>query len=145
MILSSELEAVRFRSEGIVAAEIAQDVDKALSFYTEDAVVQPPAAPQVQGKAAIGKLYREFGFGTGKIKEFEGIQTHLEVSTGGDLAFEYGINRMLLGGPEGNLLDVGKYLCVWKKVRGEWCVTALSFTSDSPAPVGSGNQKIVGV
>ena len=42
---------------------------------------------------------------------------------------------MVLAGPEGDLLDMGKYLVVWKKTDGEWFVQALSFTSDTPAPV----------
>ena len=135
MPVKGELEAVRSRSDGIVAAEIAQEVQEALEFYSEDAIIQPPGAPQVQGKKLIGKLYRQCGFGTGQVKEFRGIRTHLEVSSGGDLAYEYGINQMLLTGPEGDLLDVGKYLCIWKKIHGEWFVTALSFTSDQLSPV----------
>lgn len=51
------------------------------------------------------------------------------------MAYEYGVNRMIFTGPEGDLLDVGKYLAIWKKIDGEWYVAALSFTSDSPAPV----------
>jgi hypothetical protein len=42
---------------------------------------------------------------------------------------------MAFAGPEGDLLDVGKYLAVLKKVDDEWFVVALSFTSDAPAPV----------
>ena len=64
-----------------------------------------------------------------------GTTSHLEVSSADDLAYEYGINRMVLAGPDGDLLDVGKYLAVWKKIDGEWYVAALSFTSDAPAPV----------
>jgi hypothetical protein len=30
---------------------------------------------------------------------------------------------------------MGKYLVVWKKINGEWFAVALSFTSDTPAPV----------
>lgn len=134
MIRTIELEAVRSRSDGIVAAEIAQKVEEALEYYAEDAVIQPPGAPQVQGKAAIGELYRLCGFGTAQLKEFRGIRTHLEVSSGGDLAYEYGVNRMLMAGPEGDRLDIGKYLCIWKRIHGEWFVTALSFTSDQPSP-----------
>ncbi len=117
-----------------MAAEAAQDVDAAIAFWAEDAIVQPAGAPQIRGLEAIAGLYRQL-FESGQLKEFSGTTSHLTVSQGGDLAYEYGINRMVLAGPEGDLLDVGKYLLVWKKVDGEWFIVALSFTSDAPAPV----------
>jgi ketosteroid isomerase-like protein len=132
--IATELEAVRARSQGVAAAEAAQDVAAALAFWAEDAIVQPAGAPQLQGKAALGDLYRQF-FEGGQLKEFAGTTSHLEVSAAGDLAYEYGVNRMILAGPDGDLLDMGKYLVVWKKINGEWFAVALSFTSDTPAPV----------
>ena len=129
-------EAVRSRSEALVAAESAQDVEGALAFYAEDSVVQAPGAPQVQGRAAIGDLYRNFGgFEGGQLKEFSSTRSYLQVSAAGDIAYEYGVNRMVLAGPDGELLDMGKYLAVWKKLGGDWYVAAISFTSDAPAPL----------
>ena len=62
------------------------------------------------------------------------MSSHVEMSAGGDLAYEYGVNRMVLAGEDGDLLDVGKYLAIWKKIDGEWMVAALSFTSDAAEP-----------
>ena len=137
--IAAETAAVRARSEGIAAAEAAQDTEAALAFWAPDAVAQPAGAPQVQGHDAIRALYGQF-FGSGQLKDFEGTASHLVVSQGGDLAYEYGVNRMVLSGPEGDLLDVGKYLGVWQKIEGEWYVVALSFTSDTPAPVPMGSR-----
>ena len=132
--VAAELEAVRARSVGVVAAEEAQDIATALTFWADDAIAQPAGAPQVQGKAALRELYGQF-FETGQLKEFAGTTSHLAVSASGDLAYEYGVNRMVFAGPDGDLLDMGKYLAVWKKIDGEWFIVALSFTSDAPAPV----------
>ena len=132
--VAAETAAVRARSQGVVAAETAQNAEGALAFWAQDAVVQPAGAPQIQGRDAIRALYNSF-FGTGQLKHFEGTASQLEVSQGGDLAYEYGVNRMVLAGPKGDLLDVGKYLLVWKKIDAEWYIVALSFTSDAPAPV----------
>ncbi|MGD8699424.1 MAG: DUF4440 domain-containing protein [Gemmatimonadales bacterium] len=132
--IAAETEAVRARSEGIVAAEAAFDIETALTFWAEDAISQGAGMPQIQGKQAIGDLYRQY-FESGQLKEFSGTMSHLEVSAAGDLAYEYGVNRFVLAGPEGDLLDMGKYLAVWKKIDGEWYVAALAFTSDAPAPV----------
>ena len=132
--LEAERAALQARSEAVVAAESAMDIEAALTYWAEDAIVQPAGAPQMEGKEAIGALYQEY-FGSGLLKEFSGEATNIEVSESGDLAYETGVNRMVLNGPEGDLLDVGKYLAVWEKIDGEWYVTALSFTSDTPEPV----------
>jgi len=52
----------------------------------------------------------------------------------GDLAYETGVNRIVIRTPNGDMLDMGKYLIVWKKINGQWYVAALSFTSDAAAP-----------
>ena len=132
--VAAETAAVRVRSEGIAAAEAAQNTEQALTFWAEDAIVQGAGFPQIQGHDAIRALYDSF-FGSGQLKQFEGTTSYLEVSQGGDLAYEYGVNRFVLEGPSGDLLDIGKYLAIWKKIDGEWYVVALSFTSDAPAPV----------
>ena len=132
--VTAETAAVRARSQGIAAAEAAQNTEAALAFWAEDAIVQGAGTPQVQGREAIRAMYNGF-FGTGQLKEFEGTTSFLKVSQSGDLAYEYGVNRFVLAGPDGDLLDMGKYLGVWKKIEGEWYVAALSFTSDAPAPV----------
>jgi uncharacterized protein (TIGR02246 family) len=130
---AAEAEAIRARSAGIVAAEAAQDAERSTSFYAPDAVAQPAGSPQIQGRDAIRELYGHFF--SGMLKDFEGITTEIEVAASGDLAYEYGINRMVLNGPDGDLLDIGKYLAVWRKLDGVWYIAALSFSSDAPAPV----------
>lgn len=129
----NEMEALRARSEAVVAAEMGRDTDRALSFWAEDAIVQPAGAPQIQGHDAIRALYGHFF--SPQLKDFNGTRSQLILSEGGDLAYEYGINRITMAGPQGELLDVGKYLTVWRKVKGEWYIVALSFTSDAPAPL----------
>ena len=57
------------------------------------------------------------------------------MSASGDLAYVYGVNRTVLAGPEGDLLDMGKYLAVWKKIDGEWYIAAGCATFGAPQPV----------
>lgn len=131
--IAAEEAAVRARSEGVVAAEIDMDIDRAVTYFTEDAIVQPGGMPQIQGKEAIASFYgqmSELGF-----TDFSSSSTHIQVSSSGDLAYEYGINRMVFPSPDGDLLDMGKYLMVWKKIEDEWYIQALAFSSDAPAPV----------
>jgi ketosteroid isomerase-like protein len=132
--LAEETAAVRARSEAVAAAEAAFDIPTALTFWADDAILQPAGMPQIEGKEAVRGLYAHF-FESGMVREFSGAASHIEVSGGGDMAYEYGINRMVMAGEDGDLLDVGKYLLIWRKIATEWMVVALSFTSDTPAPM----------
>jgi uncharacterized protein (TIGR02246 family) len=137
--LAAEAEAVRARNEACVAAEAAQDLDATLAFFAEDAVVQLPEAPQLQGKEAITGMYRQL-FESGFLDEFSAETLQITVAQSGDLAYEYGINRVILPGPEGDLLLLGKYLLVWKKINAGWFIAANSVTWDTPAPTPVGEQ-----
>jgi ketosteroid isomerase-like protein len=132
--IAKETDAVRTRSKGINAAESAKDAQSAIAFWAEDAIVQPAGSPQLQGREAIKALYGQF-FGNSAFKEISGTTTSITVSQSGDLAYEYGVNRLVFQSPEGDLLDMGKYLAVWKKVKDNWYIAALAFTSDAAAPV----------
>jgi ketosteroid isomerase-like protein len=125
--------ALHERSEGLQAAETALDGNRAIAFWAEDAVVQPAGSPAITGRAAIGNLYHEF-FTTMGVKALVGTPSRLEMARSGDLAYETGVNRIIIGTPKGDLLDLGKYLIVWKKINGQWYVGTLSFTSDAAAP-----------
>ena len=125
-------QEVGARGRACASAEAAKDIERALACWAEDAVVQPPASPQIQGLGQIRVLYAKFFTG---LKTYTATTAHLEISRAGDLAFEYGVDRAVYATPQGDVLDVGKYLGVWKKVNGNWYIAALSFTSDAAAPV----------
>jgi uncharacterized protein (TIGR02246 family) len=132
--ITKETAAVRARSKACSTAEAAKDIAGALAFWAEDAIVQPSGAPQIKGREAVAALYRQFFEGS-PLKEFTGTTSQIIVSRAGDLAFEYGVNRMVYQSPKGDLLDMGKYLTVWKKRGDNWYIAALSITSDAPSPV----------
>jgi len=125
--------ALHERSAALEKAESALDVDKSLGFWAQDAVIQPAGSPAVVGRTAIGDLYRYF-FTTLGVKELTGTPSHLEMARSGDLAYETGVNRIVFHTATGDVLDMGKYLLVWKNIGGQWYATALSFTSDAAAP-----------
>jgi ketosteroid isomerase-like protein len=132
--LTAVEQTLHQRSDSLQAAETAMDVERSITFWAEDAIIQGGGSPQIQGREAITALYRQF-FTTGMLKSLTGTSSSLTVAASGDLAYEVGVNRMVLTGKDGDLLDMGKFLLVWKKVDSTWYVAALSFTSDAPAPV----------
>lgn len=132
--LAAEGAAVRARSQAAAAAEAARDREKALTFWALDPIVQPDRAPQIQGREAIDKLYRQV-FDEIGLKAFTGTAGTIAVGESGDIAYETGVNRLVFTSPSGDLLDMGKYLAVWKKIDGTWMISALAFSSDAAAPV----------
>jgi ketosteroid isomerase-like protein len=128
--VEADIESVRAeiqaRSKALVAAEEAFDWEAAVTFFASDVVVQPANAPQIQGREAQLELYRNFP----KMIEFEGTTTAIVPAEGGDMAYEYGVNRFIFETPDGPLEDYGKYLAVWTKIDGEWFVAALSFSGN---------------
>ncbi len=128
----AEIEAeVRARSKAVVEAEETGDYKKAVTFFLPDAVIQPANAPQFQGLDQLLELYETV---LAQTTEFEGTTTEIIPAAGGDLAYEYGINRFVFETPDGPVEAFGKYLLVWRKVDREWMVAALAFSNDSPPP-----------
>jgi ketosteroid isomerase-like protein len=121
------------RSDAFQAAESAQDAARSTSFWAPDAVIQLSGAPVLVGHDAVAALYKQFF--SGGMKEVRGTPTHVEMAKSGDLAYETGVNRIVLRTPNGDALDMGKYLLVWKRIDGEWYASTISVTSDAPAPV----------
>ena len=105
--LARERTALQARTEGVVAAEVAFDVPEALKYWAEDAIMQPAGSPLIKGKEAIRELYEQY-FQSGLLREFSGVSSHLEMAGSGDLAYEYGVNRMVLAGDDHDLLDVSE-------------------------------------
>jgi ketosteroid isomerase-like protein len=127
--LEAELAAIEARSAGVIAAETAMDTEAALAFWAPDAIAQAPGAPQAQGTEALRQMYDAFW---PQIAAFTSTTTATDIAASGDMAWEYGVNYITIAGPEGEFVDVGKYIGVWRKMDGEWFLAAVAFSSDAP-------------
>jgi ketosteroid isomerase-like protein len=136
--VTAAADAVRARSKACAAAEAAKDIERALGFWAEDAIVQTSGSPQIQGREAIRGVYRQY---FGAVKEYSSTTSHVTVSRAADLAFEYGVNRTVVESSQGDVVDMSKYLLVWKKLNDNWYIAALSFTSDAPVPAPLGTKE----
>jgi ketosteroid isomerase-like protein len=115
------------------AAAGAKDVDKTVSFYSEDAVVMPPNAASATTEEAIRKIWKDL-LTDAKISW---KTKKVEVAQSDDLAFSSGAYEVTLNDPTGKTVnDRGKYLEVWKKqANGMWKCVADIWNSDLPASV----------
>jgi uncharacterized protein (TIGR02246 family) len=130
----AEEAAVRASIEQLIEAEHARDIGAIMAFWTEDAVLHPPGAPEIRGRAAIRAMYEEV-FDGDMLKDFSAEPLQVEVSMAGDIAYEIGTNEAIFPTPGGDMRNPGKYLTVWKKVDDQWLIAAISFSNNAPAPV----------
>jgi uncharacterized protein (TIGR02246 family) len=114
------------------AAFNAKDAAKVAAFYTDDGVVMAPGRAMVKGRRDIEAYYRR-GFEQ-DVSDLRLLP--MESAVSGDHAYESGMSELtyragasLLSGP-GPATDSGKYVVLYKRVRGEWKISYDIFNSD---------------
>jgi uncharacterized protein (TIGR02246 family) len=85
------------------------------ALYTSNAQIFPPNADPVRGRKAIEEEFAKMT-GGGGVKG-GGLNTS-EVEVHGDTAIETGTYK--LTGEDGNQVDKGNYMAVWKRQDGKW-------------------------
>jgi uncharacterized protein (TIGR02246 family) len=118
----------------------SRDLEKTISYYSDDAVVMPPNIPTLTGKEPIRTLWKSML----ESPQFSGgwKATKVEVARSGDLAYVSGNYEFNETDRSGNpMTDKGKYLEVWKKqADGSWKCVADMFSSDLPAVAPAENK-----
>jgi uncharacterized protein (TIGR02246 family) len=106
------------------------DVEAVASLYSEDCRVMPPNAALAMGRDAVRS---DFGamIAAGMTSSLETI----EAVESGDSGHRVGVYTLM--GPDGSVVDRGKYIETWKKIDGSWQITNDIWNSDNPpAPAG---------
>jgi uncharacterized protein (TIGR02246 family) len=140
--IHAEENAIRNADIEWSKAAAAKDIDKTVSYYTEDGAMLPPNAPIAAGKPAIRTAWAGMFNMPGFVINWS--PARVEVSKSGDLGWSTGTYNLSMN-PQGKAVnDHGKYVEVWKKQPdGKWLVAADIANSDmpesgaSPAPVQS--------
>ena len=111
----------------------SRDVEKTISYYTDDAVAMLPNIPTLTGKEPIRSLWKNML----DSQSFAGgwKPTKIEVARSGELAYVSGTYEFTEKDDGGKpITDKGKYLDVWRKqADGSWKCVANMFHSDLPA------------
>src|SRR4030095_1249053 len=96
------------------AAAGAKDLEKTVSFYSEDAIVMPPNASAATTKEAIRKVWQDLLASPGLVISWK--TTKIEVAKSGDLACLSGTYELTMNDSSGKPInDQGKYVEVWEK------------------------------
>ena len=117
------------------AASAGKDVEKAVSYMSDDAIMIPPGQPPVVGKAAI----RAFIASSFQVPGFKihWVSERVTFSPDGKLAYMHGTNATTVPGPNGALLTIpGRGITIWRmEPDGQWrCV--IDIWNDPPPAKG---------
>ncbi len=116
-------------------AEIAfegQDVERILSYWTDDAVVLAPGLQRISGKAAL----REYVQGSMRIPGFKITweSKEAELSPDGQLAYVFSRNAVTLNDADGTPVTTdGRGVTIWRREPdGEWRCAVDIWNVESP-------------
>jgi ketosteroid isomerase-like protein len=114
------------------AAAGAKNLDKTISFYSQDAIVLPTNAPAATTKDAIRNTWKDLLASPGLAISWK--TTKVEVARSGDIAYTTGTYELTMNDASVKPInDRGKYVEVWKKqTDGKWKVVADIWNSDLP-------------
>jgi ketosteroid isomerase-like protein len=126
-------QALRDTDASWSKAAASKDLDKTVSYYSDDATVLPPNAPIATTKEAIKKIWQDMFATPGFVISWKA--TKVEVAKSGDLGFVSGTYELTMNDASGKpVTDKGKYVEVWeKKADGKWKCGTDTWNSDLPA------------
>jgi uncharacterized protein (TIGR02246 family) len=112
--------AIRAASADWNKAAQARDLDKAVSYYAEEAVFFVDKGALVKGKNSIRMAWKDILAPTAPVLSF--TTSFVEVARSGDIGYEYGMAELTTTGKKGKpTVEKGKYVTVWKKQPdGSW-------------------------
>lgn len=144
----ADTPAVRDSAEGAVREQDAQwaktaganDLDGAVSYYSDSASMLPPNAPIATGKQAIRAVW------AGMLSPDVTVSwevTKADAARSGELAYVMGTYQITAKTRKGEgMEDRGKLVEVWKKqADGKWKVVTDIFNSDLPAASATPTEK----
>ena len=107
-------------AEWVAVAFGGRDVDRILSYWTDDAVVFPPGLPPLIGKAAL----REYVENSLRIPGFKISWQSTDVKFSPDLklAYMFSENSVTMNGPDDKPVTTkGRAVTIWRREpNGEW-------------------------
>jgi uncharacterized protein (TIGR02246 family) len=109
----------------------ARDLERWLSFYTDDTIFFPTGGPAIVGKEAMREMIAEFLSDPANGAVW--ATTEIEVSRSGDMAYSYGPQQTTLVGADGRAVTHDqKWSIVWRKEPGgSWKCAFMTMDFDS--------------
>ena len=121
-------DAIAAADESLVNAFARRDAAGIAALYTEDGQILPSNSDPICGKKAIEGFWGavlNMGIAAVELRTTESEDC-------GDAAVEVGSYGMQ--GADGQALDRGKYMVMWKREAGQWRLHRDIFNTSLPAP-----------
>jgi uncharacterized protein (TIGR02246 family) len=121
-------DVIAAASQKFVATFDKGDAAGVAALYTEGGQLLPPNASSMTGREAIQAFWQgamDMGIASAQIET-------LEVEGHGDTAIEVG--KYKLFAKDGQELDTGKFIVIWKREGKQWRLHRDIFNSSKPAP-----------
>jgi ketosteroid isomerase-like protein len=119
-LVAERTRLLRRDAEWALAASEGRDIEKVLSYWTDDAVVFPPGLPAVVGKFAL----RQYVISSMQLAGFKITWTSTDVtfSPDGNLAYLLSRNAISMDAPDGTPTTTeGRAVTIWRRESdGEW-------------------------
>jgi ketosteroid isomerase-like protein len=114
-------------------AAAAKDLEQAIAYYSDDAIVLPPNATSAATKEAIRNIWKDILASPGLVITWKPARVQLGKS--GEMAWLSGAYQLTMNDANGKPInDRGKYLEVWEKQPdGKWKCVADTWNSDLAA------------
>jgi uncharacterized protein (TIGR02246 family) len=122
--------AIRAQTTGWEKAYNSGDVKAVGAQYAEDAVLLPPGAPGVHGRAAIMAFFSADMAGSKAAGAVFVVSRKTDVGISGDLGWESGTYQVTV---KGAVVESGKFLSVSRKKDGRWLYLRDTWNADAPA------------
>jgi len=126
---SADEAAIRAQTASWEKAYNGGDAKGVAAQYAEDALLLPPGAPGVSGRAAI------FAFFTKDVADSKAggvvfvINPKTDVGVSGNLGWESGTYKVTV---KGAVVETGKFLSVSRKKDGKWLYIRDTWNADAP-------------
>jgi len=132
---SADEAAVRAQSTSWEKAYNGGDAKAVAALYAEDALLLPPGAPAVRGRAAILEYFTRDIAGARAAGAVFVVNPKTDVGVSGDQGWESGTYQVTV---RGAVVETGKFLSVSRKRDGKWLYIRDTWNSDAPpAPAAS--------
>ena len=126
---SADETAIRAQSTNWEKAYNGGDAKAVAALYTEDALLLPPGASGVSGRAAILEFFTKDIAGSKAAGAVFALNPKTDVGVSGSMGWESGTYKVTV---KGAVVETGKFLSVSSKKDGKWLYIRDTWNADAP-------------
>ena len=131
MEIEMEVQAIRALSAEVFTAELDRDLDKFMSYFSPDSIIQAGDAPTMNKDE-----YKNYALEFFKLPYTDIPLTEprlIEIAKSREIAYDVGPWKVVIENKDGCSELFGKSTIVWRKYNDVWKIVVMHFSMDAPA------------